>query len=175
MRPIHFAVKGKSVPMLNTLIDLGADIDAKALDKAWNPRENGFKKPIQLADRPEAQATLALAGADLTGLAEHKQKEINSAIRDLCAREYARAFLAGMQQAGPQQSGKKVRVKTLKQIGAMSPAKALVPFFARLPGLCKVVGGLLVRFYNRGILCITQHPPHLLRTPFTPHLSPRPL
>ena len=85
----------------------------------------------------------------------------------------ARAFLAGMQQAGPQQSGKKIRVKTLKQIGAMSPAKALVPFFTRLPGLCKTVGGLLVRFYNRGIRI--YYASHCTPLTFYGHLSPRPL
>ena len=156
--------------MLNTLIDLGADVDAQALNKAWNSRENGFKKPIQLASGGAARATLALAGADLTGLPEYKQEKINSAIRDLCMRQYARAFLAGMQQAGPQQSGKKKSVKSFKQICAMSPAKVLVPFFAFLPGLCKTVGGLLLRFYNRGIFFIALHLTLPLPTSFTPSI-----
>ena len=174
MRPIHFAaghLHGDKVPMLNTLIDLGADIHAQALNKAWNPRENGFRKPIQLEGcyHPAAQATLVLAGADTSGLDEYQLKNINSAIRTLCVRQYARAMVAGMEQAGLQvRPGKKRPLRTLKQISALSPEKIIVPFFAFLPGLCKSVGSLLLRFYNRGIFVHTRSFPCSLQTTHRP-------
>ena len=136
--------------MLELLVDLGADVEAQALDKAWDPRNNSFNTPIQLA-WDSAQMILALAGGDTSRLSASARESVNDGIRALCVRQYARAMLAGKDRAGRLQSGEKKKgCQTLRQISAMAPQKVIAPFFARLPGLCKTVGGLLLRYYNRG-------------------------